>query len=77
MTSCVLHKSSFVAKSVIAVFSHAVEVRLVLPVVAARKATILVEPRIIQSVFDALQNEEPEKNCSHSLTNPDPQTNVT
>lgn len=45
MTGRVLHKSGFVAESVIAVLSHAVEVRLVLSVVAAREAAILVEPK--------------------------------
>jgi len=40
-----LHKSGFVAESVIAVLPHAVEVRLVLSVVAATEAAILVEPK--------------------------------
>lgn len=44
VTGRVLHKSGFVAESVIAVLSHAVEVRLVLSVVAASEAAILVEP---------------------------------
>ena len=44
VTCRMLHKSGFVAESVIAVLPHAVEVRLVLSVVAARKAAILVEP---------------------------------
>jgi hypothetical protein len=44
VTGRVLHKSCFVAESVIAVLPHAVEVRLVLSVVAASEAAILVEP---------------------------------
>ena len=40
----VLHKSGFVAESVIAVLPHAVEVRLVFSIVAAGKATVLVKP---------------------------------
>ena len=44
VTGRVLHKSGFVAETVIAVLSHAVEVRLVLSVVAASEAAILVEP---------------------------------
>ena len=44
VTGSVLHKSGFVAESVIAVLPHAMEVRLVLSVVAASKAAILVEP---------------------------------
>lgn len=42
--SCgVLNKSCFVTKSVVAVFSHAVKVSLVLPVIAISKPTVLVE----------------------------------
>ena len=44
VTGRMLDKSGFVAESVIAVLPHAVEVRLVLSVVAASKAAILVEP---------------------------------
>ena len=44
MASSVLDKSCFVTKSIVAVFSHAVEVSLVLAVVAVRELAILVEP---------------------------------
>ena len=47
MSGRMLHKSGFVAESVIAVLPHAVEVRLVLSVVAATEAAILVEPSSI------------------------------
>ena len=40
----VLYKSCFVAKSVVAVFSHTMEVSLMLAIVATSKLTILVEP---------------------------------
>ena len=40
----VLDEPGLVAKPVVAVLPHAVEVRLVLSVVAASKAAILVEP---------------------------------
>jgi len=40
----VLHESGLVAKTVTAVLSHAVEVRLVLPVAAMSVMTVLVEP---------------------------------
>ena len=39
-----LYKSGFVTKSVVAVFSHAMEVSLMLSVVATLKSTILIEP---------------------------------
>ena len=43
MASRMLHKSRFVAKSVVAVFSHAMEMGLVFAVIATRKSTILIE----------------------------------
>ena len=46
MARCVLHKSRLVAKSVIAVLPHAVEVGLVFPIVAAGKAAIFIKPGI-------------------------------
>ena len=44
MSSSMLYKSGFVTKSVVAVFSHAMEVGLVLSVVTTGKATVLIEP---------------------------------
>ena len=44
MSCSMLYKSSFVTKSVVAVFSHAMEVSLMLSVVATLKSTILIEP---------------------------------
>ena len=41
-----LHKSRFVAKSVVAVFSHAMEMGLVFAIIATRKSTILIESEI-------------------------------
>ena len=38
-----LDKSRFVAKSVVAVFSHAMEMGLVFAVIATRKSTILIK----------------------------------
>ena len=40
----VLHESRLVAEPVVAVLAHAVEVGLVLPVVAVRELTVLVKP---------------------------------
>jgi len=40
----VLHKSRFVAKRISAIFSHAVEMRLVFPVAAMGVLAVLVEP---------------------------------
>jgi hypothetical protein len=40
-----LDKSRFVAKSVVAVFSHAMEMGLVFAVIATRKSTILIESK--------------------------------
>ena len=61
MTGRVLHKSGFVAESVIAVLSHAVEVRLVLSVVAASEAAILVEP-------SGFKTNEKKENAFAALT---------
>ena len=44
MSGSMLYKSGFVTKSVVAVFSHAMEVGLVLSVVATLKLAILIEP---------------------------------
>ena len=44
MSCSMLYKSGFVTKSVVAVFSHAMEVGLVLSVVATLKLAILIEP---------------------------------
>jgi len=44
VTCSVLDESGLVAESVVAVLAHAVEVRLVLPVVAVRELAVLVEP---------------------------------
>jgi len=44
MSCSMLYKSSFVTKSVVAVFSHAMEVSLMFSVVATLKSTILIEP---------------------------------
>ena len=41
---CYLYKSGLVAEPVVAILAHAVEVGLVLAVVAVRKLAILVEP---------------------------------
>ena len=42
--SSYLDESGLVAESVVAILAHAVEVRLVLPVVAVRELAVLVEP---------------------------------
>ena len=44
MSCSMLYKSGFVTKSVVAVFSHAMEVSLMFSVVATLKSTILIEP---------------------------------
>lgn len=54
MASSMLHKSGLVAKSIIAVFSHAMEMRLVLSVVATTEATVLIEPEIAERVLALL-----------------------
>ena len=41
---CYLYKSGLVAEPVVAILAHAVEVGLVLPIVAVRELAILVEP---------------------------------
>ena len=46
MASSVLDKSRFVTKSIVAVFSHAVEVSLVLTIIATGKVTVLIESEI-------------------------------
>lgn len=45
MPGCVLDESGFVTKSVVAVLAHAVEVGLVLPIVAVAELTVLIEPK--------------------------------
>ena len=52
MPGGVLHEARLVAEAVVAVLPHAVEVCLVLPVVAVRELAILVEPgdlRLVES----------------------------
>jgi len=44
VTGCVLYKSGLVAEPVVTILAHAVEVGLVLAVVAVRELAILVEP---------------------------------
>ena len=43
MPGCVLNEPGLVAKPVVAVLPHAVEVGLVLPIVAVGEVTVLVE----------------------------------
>ena len=44
MPCCMLHKSSFVAESIIAILPHAVEMSLVLTIIATTETTVLIEP---------------------------------
>jgi hypothetical protein len=44
VSGCMLNKPGFVTKPVVAVFPHAVEMGLVLPVIAAAEGTVLIEP---------------------------------
>jgi hypothetical protein len=45
VSGCMLNKPGFVTKPVVAVFPHAVEMGLVLPVIAAAEGTVLIEPK--------------------------------
>ena len=47
----VLHEPGLVAEPVVAVLPHAVEVGLVLSVVAVRKVTVFVESEIVKNIF--------------------------
>ena len=66
-----LNKSGLVAEPVVAVLAHAVEVRLVLPVVAVRELAVLVEPEDNQIgvfLYDD-QNRIMANNCERSVSN--------
>ena len=47
----VLHEPGLVTEPVVAVLPHAVEVGLVLSVVAVRKVTVFVESEIVKNIF--------------------------
>ena len=47
----VLHEPGLVAEPVVAVLPHAVEVGLVLSVVAVREVTVFVESEIVKNIF--------------------------
>ena len=47
----VLHEARLVAEPVVAVLPHAVEVGLVLSVVAVREVTVFVESEIVKNIF--------------------------
>ena len=59
--SSYLDESGLVAESVVAVLAHAVEVRLVLPVVAVRELAILVEPDNDQIELGHFMTTRPEQ----------------
>jgi len=58
---CVLHKPSLVTESIVAILPHAVEVGLMLPVVAVRKLTVLVEPVSHVPLWDWFIFEHPHR----------------